>query len=229
MSYLDDYNARINASGTTIGQSQFNSTAAFINATFADSPFYKVVQVNGANLEIRLMDITSVTRSNAIQLIQYQLKFILLKPNTSLNIGDMIVMDGVQWMVTDYTGENPLYPKAKIEQCNYLLAVTTGVTKTLVGYDSLKRPVYNSTPIVTNVNCIIRSSVPNVNLNQNINLPNDIMYISMEYHSTAKSIKENDKFEIYNQQYKVTGFDYTAINYGVGIITFVTERVVNNT
>lgn len=225
--YLLNYISRINASGKTIAESQFNTTSNFINATFADSPFYKVVKYNGSDLEIRLLDINSVTRSSAIQLIQYQLKFIQLRPNISLNIGSMIVMDGIQWMVTDYMSENILFPKAKIEQCNYLLTVITGETKTLVGYDSLRRPVYNSAPIINKVDCIIRNSVPNVNLNQNINLPNDSMYISMEYHSTAQSIKLNDEFEIYNNQYKVIGIDYTSINYGIGVVTFITERVVN--
>lgn len=225
--YLLNYMSRINASGNTIGESQFNSSASFIESTFADSPFYKVVKCNGQDLEIRLMDINSVTRSSAIQLVQYSLKFILLKPNVSLNIGDMIVMEDSTWMVTDYTGENLLYPKAKIEICNYLLKVKTGETKVLVGHDNLKRPQYNITPTYADVNCIIRNSIAGVSLNQNINLPNDNLYISMKYDDNAKLIKENDMFDIYNKQYKVTGTDFTAIHYGKGVITFLTERVVN--
>lgn len=226
--YLLNYMSRINASGKTIAESQFNTTANFIESTFADSPFYRVVKVNGVDMGIQLQDISAITRSSAIALVQYMLKFMLLKPNNLVNIGDTVEMDdGTHWIVTDYVGENPLFPKAKIELCNYLLKVKTGETKTLVGYDNLKRPVYSTVPSDVEVHVVIRNPIAISNLNQAINLPNDSMFISMKYDDTAKLIKENDEFDIYNKQYKITGLDFTTINYGVGVITFLAERVVN--
>lgn len=229
MSYLDDYNARINVVGNTIGQSQLNTSADFINITFTDSPFYQLAKLNDTtDLDVRLMDISSITRSSAIVLVQYALKFIMLRPGMSLNIGDKVTLeDSTDWLVTDFTGEDPLFPKAKIEICNYTLNVKTGETSTLIGYDSLKRPKYNVTSTTESVPVVLRNGIAISAMNQSINLPNDNMFISMQYNDVSKLINENDKFDIYNKQYKVTGLDFTNINHGVGIITFLTERVVN--
>jgi hypothetical protein len=228
MSYLDDFKARVNASGKTIAESQFNTTAAFINANFADSPFYRVVKVNGTiDLEVQLQDISSVTRSANVSLVQDVLKFMILKPNTSVNIGDMIELDGQFWMVSDYVSDNYLFPKAKIDKCNFELQLKTGETKTLKGYDNLKRPVYDIKPTYTNIHCILRTTLSSVQLNQAVNIPQGQVYITMQYNDIAKSVKENDEFDLYDRQYKVVGMDFSNIVNGVGCIMLFAERVVN--
>lgn len=227
MSYLDDFKARMNVSGNTIAQSQFNTTANFINAHFADSPFYRVVKVNGVDLEVQLQDISSVTRSSNVELVQNVLKFMLLKPNTSVNIGDLVEIEGQFWIVSDFISNNPLFPKAKIEKCNYVLQWKTGETKTLIGHDSLNRPVYNVQPTYTNIQCLLRTSVSNIALNQAINLPQGQVHITMQYNDIAKTIKEDDEFDLYNRQYKVIGFDFSNIVQGVGCLVIFANRVVN--
>lgn len=227
MSYFDDYQARINASGKNIAESQFNSTAKFIESTFADSPFYRVVKVNGIDMDVRLQDISSVTRSANVSLVQNTLKFMLLKPNSSVDIGDMVELDEHFWMVSDFISDNTLFPKAKIEKCNFTLQLKTGETKTLVGHDNLKRPVYNVIPVFTNVECLLRTSVSSIGLNQSINLPQGQVTITVQYNDIAKSINENDEFDLYSRQYKIIGFDFSNIVQGVGCLSIIAERVVN--
>jgi hypothetical protein len=159
----------------------------------------------------------------------------LLKPNTSVNIGDLVeITDDLTnkvefWIVTDSISDNPLFPKVKIEKCNYTLQLKTGETKTLVGHDSLNRPQYSVQPTYTNVQCLLRTSVSNLALNQAINLPQGQVQITIQYNDTAKSIKENDKFDLYDRQFKVIGFDFSNVVQGIGCLVVFAERVVNTT
>jgi hypothetical protein len=227
MSYLDDFKARVNASGKNLAESQFNTTARFIEANFADSPFYRLVKINGVDMEVQLQDINAITRSANVSLVQNVLKFMILKPNTSVNIGDMVELDGKFWMVTDYVSDNPLFPKAKIGKCNFSLHLKTDETKTLIGYDNFKRPQYDTQPIFTDIQCILQTYVSNISLNNTINLPQGQVLVTIQYNDIAKSIKENDEFDIYNRQYKVVGMDYSNIVQGIGCLAIIAERVVN--
>jgi hypothetical protein len=233
MSYLDDFNARINVAGNSIANSQFHSTQKFIESNFANSPMYRVVQVNGVNLEVQLQDISSVTRSANVSLVQFTLKFMLLKPNTSVNIGDIVAIKDeqtqivVNWIVSDFISDNPLFPKAKIEKCNFELQVKTGETKILCGYDDFRAPVYDITPTFATMQSILRNTIGNIALNSEINLPSERMLISITYNDTSKLIKENDTFDMYGREYKVIGIDFSNVHSDKGIITLTTERVVN--
>ena len=224
---MDDYMARINATGNTIKDSQFHSTSKFIESTFADSPFYKVVKWNGNDLETRLMDVNSITRSNQLMPVQYGIKFALFKPNVVMNLGELLQIDTDYWMVTDFTSDNTLFPKAKIQICNFELQVKTGETKTLLGYDDFKRPVYDEQPTYATMQSILKNTVGNITLNSEVNLPSEKMLITITYNDTSKLIKENDEFDMYSRQYKVVGIDFSNVYSDKGIITLTTERVTN--
>jgi hypothetical protein len=227
-SYLDKHIALSQINGTDLKQQQFNTTAKFVESNFSDSPFYRIVKINGTvDLEVRIKDISAVTRSANVSLVQNVLKFMLLKPNTTVNIGDMVELDGHYWMVTDFISDNPLFPKAKIGKCNYVLHLKTGETKTVIGYDNLKRPQYDIQETFVDIQCILQTSVSNAALNQAINLPQGQVHITMQYNDIAKSIKENDDFDLYDRQYKVIGFDFSSIVQGIGCVAIIAERVVN--
>jgi hypothetical protein len=194
---------------------------------------YRVVQVNGVNLGVQLQDISSVTRSANVSLVQFTLKFMLLKPNTIVNIGDIVAITDeqtqivVNWMVSDFISDNPLFPKAKIEKCNFELQVKTGEEKILCGYDDFKAPVYAITPTYATMQSILRNTISNIALNSEINLPSERMLISVTFNDTSKLIKENDEFDIYGRQYKVIGIDFSNVHSDKGIIILTTERVTN--
>jgi hypothetical protein len=186
-----------------------------------------VVKVNGIDMEVQLQDINAITRSSNVSLVQNVLKFMILKPNKSVNIGDMVELEGKFWMVTDYVSDNPLFPRAKIGKCNYTLHLKTGETKTIIGYDNFKRPQYDIQPTFTDIQSILQTSVSNISLNNTINLPQGQVLVTVQYNELAKNIKENDEFDIYNRQYKVVGLDYSNIVQGIGCLAIVAERVVN--
>jgi hypothetical protein len=130
-------------------------------------------------------------------------------------------------MVTDFISDNTLYPKAKIEKCNFELQVKTGETKILCGYDDFRAPVYDITPTFATMQSILRNTIGNITLNSEINLPYERMFITITYNDTSKLIKENDTFDMYGREFKVVGIDFSNLHGGKGIITLTTERVVN--
>ena len=130
-------------------------------------------------------------------------------------------------MVTDFTSDNTLFPKAKIQICNFSLQVKTGETKTLLGYDDFKRPVYDEQPTYATMQSILKNTVGNITLNSEVNLPSEKMLITITYNDTSKLIKENDEFDMYSRQYKVVGIDFSNVYSDKGIITLTTERVTN--
>jgi hypothetical protein len=130
-------------------------------------------------------------------------------------------------MVVDFTSENKLFPKAKIEICNFELQVKTGETKTLLGYDDFKAPVYDVQPTYSTMQSVLKNTIGNITLNSEINLPSERMLITITYNDTSKLIKENDEFDMYGRQYKVVGIDFSNVYSDKGIITLTTERVTN--
>lgn len=227
--FLSDYKARMSANGTTIGEQQFNNTAYFIEQSFANSPFYRVaiIESSKTQLEIRIQDMSIVTRSNTIETVQFTMKFAFLKPNNKLNLGEIIFFDDLYWIVTDFNSDNPLYPKAKLFMCNYTLPVVTGTTKVKTGTDSLGRPVYSTQNAYSYLHCFVRSYMTNSGLNQAINLPSDTMYITLKYDDISKLIKEDDQFVIYDRTYKVTSIDFSNTLDKIGLISLMVARVTN--
>jgi hypothetical protein len=233
MSYLDDFNARINTTGKTIGESQQHTTSTFINSVFSNSPFYRIAKWNGQDLEIRLMDVNSITRSNQIMPVQFGIKFALFKSNTVLDLGEIIEIPNddksvyTPWMITDFTSENETFPKAKIQICNFELSVKTGETKIPLGNDKFGAPVYKTEKTYTSLHSILKNTIGSIALNSEVNLPSERMLITVTYDDISKTIKENDTFDMYGREYKVIGIDFSNVFYEKGIITLTTERVVN--
>lgn len=227
MSYTDDIKARLNVTGNSISESQFNTTSNYIKSTFKDSPFYKIVKVNGADTEVRVMDVTSTVKGGKIEPIRFDNKYLLFLPKTTINIGDVVEFDNRTWIITDVQ-LNELYPSAKIGQCNYKLKYQIGVTKVKTGVDAMGRPTYTETPTYVDPlqPCIINTQIQSVGLNADVNLPKERLIITLTYNSNSKLIKENDVLNINNRNYKVTHFNYTHVINEVGILDVYADRIV---
>lgn len=229
MSYLDKHLSLMNAEGDSVAEQQFNTTASFIEANFADSPFYRVATLmDGTEIDVRIEDITAITRANTIESLQFTMKYMHLKPNNTINIGEIVKIDNTFWIVTDFRSDNPLFPKAKINMCNYELSVPTGVTKIDTGQkDSLGRPVYKTENTYSYPHCFVRSYLANGGLNQAINLPSDTMYITLKYDDVSKNIKEDDIFTLYERTYKVVSIDFSNVIHDIGCISLMVIRTTN--
>lgn len=226
MSYMDDYLARLNVTGTSIAQSQMNATELSINAAFNDSPWYKLVEIDGVEKDAQIQDMQSVVRSNTLMTILETNKFILLKPNETANLGSIVEFDNYTFIVTDFIIDNPLFPKGKIEQCNTTIDVITSSTTTASGTDSLGRPIPNTTNVKTTLPCLFVSGLSSVNLTNEVNQPVDRVKITVQYNDTSKLINENDVYTFYGRNYKVKSIDHTNIFNNVGMLSFIADRDV---
>jgi hypothetical protein len=226
MSYLDDYQARINVTGNSIAQAQINATELSIDAAFNDSPWYKLVKVDGVEKDAQIQDMQSVVRSNTLMTILETNKFLLLKYGESANLGSIVEYDNYTYIVTDFIVDNPLFPKGKIEQCNTTIDVITSSTTTSSGTDSLGRPIPTITNVKTTLPCLFVGGLSSVNLTKELNQPVDRVKFTVQYNDTSKLIKESDVYTFYGNTYKVKSIDYTNIYNGVGMISVIADRDV---
>lgn len=226
MSYLDDYQARLNVTGNSIAQAQINATELSINAAFNDSPWYKLVKVDGVEKDAQIQDMQSVVRSNTLMTILETNKFLLLKYGESANLGSIVEFDNYTYIVTDMIIDNPIFPKGKIEQCNTTIDIVTSSTTTSNGTDSLGRPIPTTTNVTTTLPCLFVGGLSSVTLNKELNQPVDRVKITVQYNDTSKLIKENDVYTFYDNTYKVKSIDYTNIYNGVGMISLIADRDV---
>lgn len=231
MSYLDKHMAKIDVMGKSIGESRKNETSNFINSSFTDSPFYKVVTIDGIpNIDARVEDMTSIIRSNNFVTVLNSNKYLLLRPNQGdyADLGSIVEFENSTWLMTDYNTNDVIFPKGKIERCNSTINVITGETKTKIGNDpNTGRPVYDTTPTTVTVPCIASTHQANGTYTSEINLANDRMSITVKYDDTSKLIKENDVYTLFERSYRVSSIDFTNVNTDMGFITLNVIRVVN--
>jgi hypothetical protein len=226
MSYLDDYIVRINVTGNSIAEAQTNATVLSINAAFNDSPWYKLVTIDGVEKDAQIQDMQSVVRSNTLMTILTTNKFILLKPYESANLGSIVEYDNYTYIVTDFIVDNPLFPKGKIEQCNTTIDIITSTTETVTGTDSMGRPIVEKTPVPTTLPCLFVGNLTSSSMNNEINQPRDTVKFTVQYNNTSKLIKEGDNYTFYDRSYKVKSIDHTNIYNGVGLIQVLADRDV---
>jgi hypothetical protein len=108
--------------------------------------------------------------------------------------------------------------------CNQTLTLVTSTTRIQTGTDSLGRPIYSETPVLTSWDCIAESKVVSADLNSAINLPEGKIYIQVPY---SALIQENMEFDMWNAKFKITGFDMSKVIDGIGLLGIYAERVVS--
>lgn len=136
--------------------------------------------------------------------------------------GDKVkYQDNVYLVISEINGTRYGKYRGLMRRINFVIQIHVGDQKTIVGYDDLGRPEYETTPIYKNEECIIANQTAAINGGQ-INLPNGNIDMTFQDNDTTRKIKLNDTFTISGVTYKVIGFDKTK----VGLIIVKCERVV---
>jgi hypothetical protein len=214
-----DYISRINASGNTIGESNLNSTAKFIESHFADDPSYVVVKINGEDVGVRITELSPVIRGNMS--LQFTRKIMQLKPLTVFDIGTIVIINGENWLISDFN-DNRLYPQARIDKCNSSIVINTP-TENVVGENP-----YTHEPIIEMIAgtdivypCIVVKILTNESLNQPINIDRDTVLVTLPFFD----FKEKE-IEVYGEKYAVKSVDKTKSMNGKGLLIILGERGV---
>lgn len=185
------------------------STKEYINASFSQSPLYKIVNIEGEDVETRIIDDKNYKDGSP-----YESKVMLLRPNTVLVNGSYIYFKNKTtgkeetWLLMFYES-HPIYPKSYIRYCN----------KTLK-YGEKEYP------------CVITSRVETfgqINENKQLVLPNGYLLVYLKATADTLNTKENDRFLIDGNAYEVQTIDITSRTENkIGIVQMNLKRVPKN-
>lgn len=186
-----------------------NNTKEYINASFSQSPLYQIVNVEGEEVETRIID-----NNNYKDGSPYESKIMLLRPNTILENGsyiyfvNKITKKEEIWLLMFYEN-NLIYPKSYIRYCNKILK-----------YDEKSYP------------CVITSRIETfgqVEENKQIVLPNGYLLVYVKATEDTLQTKEGDRFLIDDNAYEVQTIDITSRTENkIGIVQMNLKRVPKN-
>jgi hypothetical protein len=214
MTFLDRYKNRLSRNGNNVGDKYANNTIAFIEATFADSPTFRVVEVVSKEFpEIQTMEtrVVEVERMGT-------LREVLFRPHTGLNIGSYVKFDKQTWLIYDQWGdrEGRKYV-ALVEKCN----------RTLKWKDK--------GGVIHELDCIASQSPLGSKASQgkndiewnkyDVSLPLGQLFVFIEKSPLTDTIVMNQRFIFGKNVYEVFGIDDTSFvdNNGHGIIQFMVK------
>jgi hypothetical protein len=214
MGYLDRFKNRLTRNGENIGEVYANNTIAFIEATFSDSPTFRVLEVVSEQFpDIKEIDsrVVEVERMGT-------LKEVLFRPYQGLNIGTFVKFDGHTWLIFDQWGDrNSTKYTALVEKCN----------RTLKWRDK--------DGVVNEVDCIASQSPLGSKASQgkqdvewnkyDVSLPMGQLYVFIEKNSLTDTLIMNQRFIFGRNVYEVKGIDDTSFvdQDGYGIIQLLVK------
>lgn len=181
----------------------------YINANFSQSPLYQIVDVEGINVETRIIE-DKTYKSNT----PYEQKIMLLKPDIILENGSYVrfvnksTKKNETWLLMFYES-NILYPKSYIRYCN----------KTLK-YEKEEYP------------CVITSNIgisSDMEENKELVLPRGYLLAYVKATEDTLNTKEGQRFLIDNNAYEVQIIDIVSNTENrIGIVQMNLKQVPKN-
>ncbi|MDH6674431.1 hypothetical protein M2277_005123 [Paenibacillus sp. LBL] len=198
MTYFDDYINRMNATGTSISDAYRKSTVEKVNSSFADSTSFRIIKINGVDTDSRVTDGADS-----------KVKDVLLRPDTTVNLGDHIEFNNEKWLVFDCS-EKDVFPKASIQSCNEMLRWVK------------KDGTYAEYDAVVRASRYIKYAVGYNRFD--VNLLEGGMFVYVVINDDTRSISPLQRFIIGSSVYEVTGIDDMSFTKnGLGLLQFTTR------
>lgn len=138
-------------------------------------------------------------------------KKVILKPDFHVELGTVVTIKESNYLTVDFLGEGiyEVYPTATLKLCNSTFPIETDKTSVLIGYDDDGRPVYQEQAGQTiQEPCIVETTYYTDRSVEQLPLPEGHVNITIQY-QVADSIKKNEVFEMYGENYKIRNIDYT--------------------
>lgn len=197
MGAFDDFRNRMQAQGGSSASEYTNDTIAFIKATFADSPFYQTLVIDGNTYEVRVMRDEKSPH----------IKHVSFLPNTTIHKGGIAQYNGSTWLVTNFQ-PHPLFPVAELTQCNSVLRWK------------------DSQGTIHQVPCTSTSLRRKIDIREDkiMGMGDYQLFIHAPYQSDANQIVPSMRFIMNGQAWLVAGLDNLSNVYdGYGFIEFGME------
>lgn len=196
MSFLDIVRARNGIQGNNYGQSVKNTSLNKIERLFRDSPNYRVVKIDDIDTEV-IIDKGKTSED----------KKLLLKPNTTINKGSVVIFDSKSHLMIEVNSDvNNIYPAATIQLCNSTIQLSGTQTVTVID-----DPLWGKTEQITYsdpiaIPCIVETSVRTDNTDEAINLPMGQVIITIKY-MEHEELDIDKQLTVFGDNYKINGFD----------------------
>jgi hypothetical protein len=143
----DLYNDRLEINGSTARERNISKIKDTISSKIIGSPSYQSVTINVTSKNLIIGELSSTTKD-------LTKKQILSLPDESFNLGDLIVWDSNNWLVTNCDFDETIQCKGIIEQCNYTLKFQNTLGTILsypVIFESKTSPTLNEGQYLTTV------------------------------------------------------------------------------
>lgn len=114
MSWHDEYYSRMNAIGKDAKEYLSKNAKNSNIRSFKDSPFYKIIKINGVDIDVRFTSRSATTPTKPSQ------KFIAFLPDVKIPLGSIAEFNDERWLVIDFS-DSDIFPLATIQLCNHTL------------------------------------------------------------------------------------------------------------
>lgn len=142
--------------------------------------------------------------------------------------GNYLFFKDETWLVVTKPEDNGAFRKAEAELCTTSLPLKENDKEIIVGIDKLGRPIPKLIKgEVVLLPCVVKISDASraiADVNQPINLLGNILYVTIPYRESV-SIKYDEIFTMYGDQYRIIRIDQSDSINGIGILKITGERV----
>lgn len=181
MGFSDNYRRRVATYGNNESEAIQNSTFETVNNSFTNAPNYRVVQVDGQDFDVRILD--GKTDGD---------KKLLLRPQSKIPVGSYVEYDNKFWLVFDLNGEL-FSPKATIESCNEIMK-WKDASGVIHEYNTLATATRNTKFDI-------------VSDKMQVEMLQAGIYAYIPYNEFTKTIRASMRFIFGNSVYEITGVD----------------------
>lgn len=195
MSFTDHYRKKLSRDGSGEADAIYRQTIEIANNQFMNAPNAKVVKVDGIETDVRVL-----------QGKTSQERYLLLRPQTKIDIGSVIELDDYEfWIAFDIVGEI-FSPKVYIQSCNDFLR--------WIDADGVLREYHTRSTATRNTKYDIQSDKMQVEL-----LLGGI-YAYVEANDITKTIVASQRFVLGGDVYQIAGVDDVSNvdQYGKGVL-----------
>lgn len=184
------YESRLKINGDTMKDRQINYMQNAIINNFNDSPSHRSAYFNGLT---SVKNIQVIDNSDSDK---YNIKTILSEPSETFNVGDVVVFDGLTFLVTTIDKGNPIQTKGTIQLCNNTLSFYSTTDSTT-----------HTIPTLHTIPCIIGKGSIKQDENKYITLPADENIVVCANTVDSLKITENTRFILFGDAYSVIGIN----------------------
>ena len=124
-------------------------------------------------------------------------------------------------IISDVTDQrHNAYYRAIMRHCNQTLNIKVGEQQTIIGYDPIGRPIIDVVPIYATFHCIVDSQSLKIGEQQQINIAENRITITMQDNSDSDALEVNDTIPL-------DGYNWNIVNKNkitTGLIVFTCDR-----